>query len=175
MTEPELVAPSLVVLTASKAAWIVITAVLGMLFSVYCGYRIGRLKGPATKPATKPKTWIKNHKFTEEQTLIIAQLKDKCDGEHQEPVVRLWQYIGTLLNPDDKWDSMELITKNHKQWWLEITKEVEEGQTKTEPPKGTLGVVVSATPTPAAPVTIAGEPAPAPVPPAAHTQPTKAP
>ncbi len=133
---PEAVAPSLVIITAATAIYIVIASVIGMVLACLCGIKIGRLWPAKPKPAPKPKTSIKKLQFTEEQTRMIARLKDACDGGKHEPVVLLWQYIGSCLDKDDRNEAMELITTGHKQWWIHITKDAAEETPSSPAPTG---------------------------------------
>jgi hypothetical protein len=135
---PEAVAPSLVIITASTATYIVIASIIGMVLACLCGIKIGRLWPAKAKPAPKPKTTIKKVQFTLEQTLVLARLNDNCVTGKHEPVVIMWQYIGSCLDEDDRNEAMELITTGHKQWWIHITKAVAEEKPSSPAPTGNL-------------------------------------
>lgn len=121
---PEL-APSL---TTASATFLIVVAVLGMIFTCYCGYRLGKLA--KSKPAPKPKTYIKVHALTLEQTIELAGMWDEMDSGKRLAKTKFWQALRTMLPKEDMHESIEIENSNHSQWKVKITKEVVEEATK---------------------------------------------
>ena len=112
------------ILPTATVVYVIIAAVLGMIVTCYGGYRLGRLTKP--KPAPKPKTYIKTHTFTAEQTLELAKLWDEMDDGKRLPKVKFWQALRAMVPKEDLHEALELENGNHSRWTVKITKEGDE-------------------------------------------------